>query len=47
MEVIVGDYVILTCQVTSGTGQLNVKWLINERPVDLGQLGGTVSVLSI
>uniref|UniRef100_A0A914V1Q2 Ig-like domain-containing protein n=1 Tax=Plectus sambesii TaxID=2011161 RepID=A0A914V1Q2_9BILA len=44
MEVIVGDFVILTCQVTSGTGKLNVNWLINDRPVDVSQLGESVSI---
>lgn len=33
-EVNVGEYVMLPCTVTGGTGRMEVTWLIDERPVE-------------
>jgi hypothetical protein len=47
MEVLVGDFVILTCKVISGTGKLNVHWVVDGQPVAFGQLSPTVLVRSV
>lgn len=44
MEVLVGDFVILTCKVVSGTGKINVRWVVDGQPVSFGQLSPTVLV---
>ncbi|VDK37430.1 unnamed protein product [Gongylonema pulchrum] len=44
MDVVVGDFVILTCKVVSGTGKLTVKWIIDGREVENGQISPTVLV---
>uniref|UniRef100_F1KPK8 Hemicentin-2 n=1 Tax=Ascaris suum TaxID=6253 RepID=F1KPK8_ASCSU len=44
LDVVVGDYIVLTCKVMSGTGTLSVKWLVDGKPVHNGPISPTVSV---
>lgn len=42
MEVVVGEFVILTCKVLSGTGKLATKWIIDGREVKNGQINPNI-----
>jgi hypothetical protein len=44
LEVLVTDFVILTCKVVSGTGKINIRWMVDNQPVPFGQLSPTVLV---
>lgn len=44
LDVVVGDFVVLTCKVISGTGKINVKWVVDGRVVPNGLIRPTVFV---
>lgn len=44
MDVTVGDFVVLTCKIISGTGNITVKWFIDGNLVGNGQISPTVTV---
>ncbi|VDO58688.1 unnamed protein product [Onchocerca flexuosa] len=44
MEVVVGDFVILTCKIVSGTGKLITKWIIDGQEVENGQISPNILV---
>uniref|UniRef100_A0A915PVG6 Ig-like domain-containing protein n=1 Tax=Setaria digitata TaxID=48799 RepID=A0A915PVG6_9BILA len=44
MNAVVGDFVILSCEVLSSTGKLVVKWMIDGRDVENGQVNSNILV---
>lgn len=42
MEVVVGEFVILTCKLLSGAGKLTTKWVIDGREVESRQISPNI-----
>ena len=45
LDVTVGDSITLTCNVVSGTGNINVSWIVDGKPVGNGRISPTVEVV--
>lgn len=44
IEAVVGEFVILTCKVLSGSGKLITKWIIDGEEVKNGQINPNILV---
>ncbi|VDK52867.1 unnamed protein product [Anisakis simplex] len=44
LDINVGDFTVLTCEIVSGTGTLSVKWLVDGKAVRNGPVSPTVTV---
>ncbi|CAJ0933934.1 unnamed protein product, partial [Mesorhabditis belari] len=44
LDVAAEDSIALTCIVSSGGGNLTVKWIVNGKPVENGELSSTVQI---